>query len=285
MNKNLFIILFILFFTNSIVNGQSNERIAAVNYNKGLDKYNQKKYKEADSLFSVALKYFSFPDAFLNLALTRLNLEDKCGYCNNLDSAQMYCDWYAMIYFTQNCKKRDSINYVNNINNDSIYYSIIETETCSNKQYQYFFIKNFKSGKIKIYYIIKDTQANNNEVDYKTSFPVFSKIPSNRLNFFIIENIPENTNIDPILYNFITNNLKYYQGTKKKQIYGKANIGFEFEENGDLYDIRLYRGAKKDYDKITMNVIKPNPKFIPKKDFVKPDDVNIIIPVYFSLDL
>ena len=146
MKKSLLFLFVIIIATNYILVAQDKENLALDYFNKGLDVFKQKKYKEADSLFSISAKIYPFSETFYTLARTKYNLKDVCGYCNNLDSAAQYGDMDALKLFFTNCIRRDSINYDNNLQKDSIFYSILVTETCSNKKHQYFYIKNLNSG-------------------------------------------------------------------------------------------------------------------------------------------
>jgi hypothetical protein len=82
-------------------------------YNEGLQMFRGKKYKAAESLFTLSAEILPHPDTFYNLALTKYNLKDTCGFYKDVKLASLYGNTEAgKLYFTK-CIKHDTVKYIN----------------------------------------------------------------------------------------------------------------------------------------------------------------------------
>jgi len=280
--KKCILFLFIIIATNYILVAQDKKNLALEYFNKGLKMFKQKKYKEADSIFSISAKIHPFSATFYNLARTKYYLKDICGYCNNLDSAAQYGDMDAQKLFFTNCKRRDSINYDNNLHKDSIFYSIIETETCSNKKQQYFFIKNLNNGELTGFYILSNDSLKNEEEDFNTKFPDLNKISYERVTY-ITDGMPVFPGGENALLNFIANNLIYPKDALSKGIQGKVFVYFVINKEGGVEQIEIKQSIHPLLDEEAIRVVKLMPKWKPGIQKGKLVKVAFTVPINFSL--
>jgi len=192
MKKSILLILVLMLALNNILFAQhndtkekdksnvnldenTNKELALRYFNKGSKKFKKMKFELADSLYSISVKIYPLAETYYNLAITKYHLRDKCGYCNNMNNAAKFGHTEARKLFLSNCIKRDSINYDNNFHKDTIFYSIIETEICSNKKDQIFYIKNLNNGNLRSFNGINNYNLTNEEEDFITKFPGLKK--------------------------------------------------------------------------------------------------------------
>jgi TonB family protein len=101
--RKLLIVLLIVFTVNYAFSQKY------LKYNtEGIELFKQKKYKEADSLFSLAIKKqpksYKNPDSYFNRGRTRLYLLDTSGYCSDMESAaDKYNDYRAIKQYKKSC--------------------------------------------------------------------------------------------------------------------------------------------------------------------------------------
>ena len=279
----VFLLLIVVFSSNKVI-GQYDKELSYIFYNKGAEMYNQKRYKEADSLFTKAIKAFAFNDAFYNLAMTKRVLKDVCGYCNYLDSAAQYGDEEAEKLFNKNCIRKDSIFYDNTLHPDTICYSITETATCSNSRKIKFYNKTIHDDRFTSsdYYeedsIIKKAQ------DIKF-FLTFKKSEYETLKSYpIVEAMPQFPGGEQALREYIANNVKYPDLAKENGIYGKVIVYFVINENGLIEQIEVKRKVNLLLDSEAVRVIKNMPKWKPGTQRGKTVKVSFTVPINFALN-
>jgi hypothetical protein len=78
-------------------------------YEKGLKAFNEQKYREADSLYTISELIKQHPDTYYNRALTRAALNDPRGYCEDICSAATMGDRECDTIFRRECGTVDTI--------------------------------------------------------------------------------------------------------------------------------------------------------------------------------
>lgn len=78
-------------------------------YELGNIAFAKKDYKTADSLFSLSLKLDPHPDTYYNRAASRFKLQNKEGYCSDLENASYLNDQEAYKLFCKDCLKTDTL--------------------------------------------------------------------------------------------------------------------------------------------------------------------------------
>ncbi len=78
-------------------------------YEKGLKAFNEQKYREADSLYTISEIIKQHPDTYYNRALTRAALNDPQGYCEDICSAATMGDRECDTIFRRECGTVDTI--------------------------------------------------------------------------------------------------------------------------------------------------------------------------------
>jgi TonB family protein len=277
-------ILVLLITSNSLVFGQNSGDKSIDYYNKGLDMFQQKKYKEAAELFSLSADIVPHPDTYYNLAMTKLLLLDTCGYCENMSKAATYGDPEAGKLFVSFCNKyEDIINYDNSLHPDSLFFSSVKSGFCSNDKKRIFSIKNIQTGELTSFYISgNDTSANSKE-DFLTTFPDLNKIDPKRIFYDGLEQLPQYPGGDDERIYFINSNLKYPLIAKEKGIQGTVYVSFVIEEDGSINDVKVVKGIGGGCDEECVKVVISMPKWIPAKLNGKPVRVQFTMPIKFVL--
>lgn len=102
--------------------------------------------------------------------------------------------------------------------------------------------------------------------------------------FTIVEQMPQFPGGDAELMKYIQKNIKYPPIAKENGITGTVYVQFVVDQNGEVVDIVVVRGApSKDLDQEAMRVIKSLPKWTPGKQTGKPVRVQFTLPIKFVL--
>lgn len=80
-------------------------------YNRGIDAFEKYNFREADSLFTLALSSYKNEDVYYNRAMTKVLLKDTLGFCSDLNIAAyiFYDKTAAQIFNHSCCNKADTI--------------------------------------------------------------------------------------------------------------------------------------------------------------------------------
>ena len=99
----------------------------------------------------------------------------------------------------------------------------------------------------------------------------------------IVEEMPEFPGGDEALRKYINDNLKYPEEAKELGLEGKVYIHFVINENGEVEDAQIARGADPILDKEAIRVVQSLPKWKPGKKDGRLVKVALVTPVSFSL--
>lgn len=218
--------------------------------------------EKADSLFSSALRVYPNVDAYFNKGLTRLNLKDQCGFCENMYKAAFYEDIEA----------------------DSLYKKYCITITKMLKS-RYDSLVPFLAG--KVYEIIeKDRCGIHDKIDFydeKDSLLASLQVLEGRYFYSGLSYKARYPGGQEILDSFISNNLVYPQQAYDEKIQGKVYASFVIDEVGKVKDARIVSGVHPLLDQAALDVIRQIPKWYPATNKGKPVREIVTLNVSFSL--
>lgn len=101
--------------------------------------------------------------------------------------------------------------------------------------------------------------------------------------FLVVEQMPEYPGGDDAYKLFLQNNIRYPQSAKENGIEGTVYLSFEVNKKGKIRNVTVLRGVDVDIDSEAVRVVKMMPDWIPGIQRGKPVDVNITLPIKFSL--
>lgn len=85
------------------------------------------------------------------------------------------------------------------------------------------------------------------------------------------------------LMDYLKSNIKYPVEAREMGIEGKVYIGYVVKTDGSISDVKVRRGVHQTLDREAIRVIKSMPNWIPGKQDGKPVNVQMTIPVKFTL--
>jgi TonB family protein len=255
-------------------------------YNKGLKMFDQAKYHEADSLFTLSTQFMPFRDTYYNLALTKFHLGDTCGFCDNLKNADKLGDVEAEKLFNAKCHIKRKVNFKNNLHPDSLFYAFFVKSICTNKIVERrFVIKNIKSGSESIYNEITIDSSGKNLMNIPGSFPDLKNFDVDDTSIYsVTEIMPFFPGGDSERIKLIGYNILYPEMAKVKGTQGTVVIGFIIEKDGSLTNIKVVKGIGSGCDEETIRVVKLFPKWIPGIKSGKPVRVQYYMKIPFTLN-
>ncbi len=256
--KTLFILLFISF---SLV-GLGQDLKSQLFVNEGIIQMQTGNLQKADTLFNKALDFYPNVDAYFNKALTRLNMKDECGFCENMYMASFYDDLEADSLYRKYCvsttkmlvSKYDSL--VPLILNKQ--YEIIEIDKCGQREKIDFYNK---SDSLLASLQIIHGRYYYSKLSYKARYPGGQEM----------------------LDKFISNNLVYPEEAIRDSIQGTVYASFVINENGRVLDARIVNGVHPLLDAAALEVIRSIPKFYPATDKGTPQREIVTLSVNFGL--
>ena len=100
----------------------------------------------------------------------------------------------------------------------------------------------------------------------------------------IVEEMPKFPGGEEAMFKFISENVKYPQEAKDKNISGRVFVNFVVEKDGSVDEVNVLRSIGGGCDEEAVRVVKSMPKWTPGKQKGKPVRVSYIIPFVFKLD-
>ncbi len=275
----------LLVLANCCAFAQKKEKTYLDYYNQGLEKFQQKNYTEAESLFTQSIRMSAHGDTYFNLALTKMKLMDTCGYCDNLKIARQYGDKKADSIYNKNCLHRNLIHYDNRKHPDSSFYSEMAKYVCKNKSELVieYYIKNLITSQISSYTETYTDSVNFREKKAFTTFPDLKKFSADNVVFTVVEVMPVYPGGEEERIKFLSSNVKYPEDAKKKGIQGTVFVTFVIEEDGSVGDVKVLRGIGGGCDEEAVRVVKMMPKWTPGRQSGKVVRVQFNMPLRFTL--
>ena len=254
-------ILFIAFFIGLSIITQAQDLKSQLFVNEGIIQMQNGNLHKADSLFATALDFHPNVDAYFNKALTRLNLQDECGFCENMYMASFYGDLEADSLYRKYCvsttkmlvSKYDSL--VPLILNKQ--YEIIEIDKCGQREKIDFYDKS--DSLLASLQIIKGRYYYS-KLSYKARYPGGQEM----------------------LDKFISKNMVYPEQALKDSIQGRVYASFVINEEGRVMDARIVNGVHPLLDAAALEVIRSIPKFYPATDKGIPKREIVTLNVNFA---
>ena len=99
-----------------------------------------------------------------------------------------------------------------------------------------------------------------------------------------VDEMPKFPGGEQAMFKFISENVKYPQEAKDKNISGRVFVNFVVEKDGSVDDVKVLRSIGGGCDEEAVRVVKSMPKWTPGKQKGKPVRVSYIIPFVFKLD-
>lgn len=260
MKLKLFISAFILFFSSAIIHAQDLRNQFFVS--EGIKQLELGNLEKADTLFNAALEVYPNVDAYFNKALTRLNMKDQCGFCENMHMAAFYEDMEADSLYKKYCvsetkmleSKYDSL--VPFLLNKQ--YEIIQKDKCGTREKVDFYDQN--DSLISSLQIING-QLFYSQLSYKARYP----------------------GGQAMLDKFIEKNMIYPKQAEEEKIQGRVYASFVVDENGRVQDARIVNGVNPLLDEEALRVISMIPKWYSATNKGKPVRDLVTLNVNFSL--
>lgn len=100
----------------------------------------------------------------------------------------------------------------------------------------------------------------------------------------IVEQMPQYTGGEEAMMKYVSENIKYPQAAKDKNIAGRVFVSFVIEKDGSVNEVKVMRGIGGGCDEEAVRVIKEMPKWKPGMQKGKPVRVNYMMPIFFKLD-
>ena len=100
----------------------------------------------------------------------------------------------------------------------------------------------------------------------------------------IVDEMPKFPGGEEAMFKFISENVKYPQEAKDKNISGRVFVNFVVEKDGSVDEVNVLRSIGGGCDEEAVRVVKSMPKWTPGKQKGKPVRVSYIIPFVFKLD-
>jgi len=278
------ILLVLLVLSNSLTFGQDNISKSDKALDSGIGKYNKQEYEKADEFLKKSIKNYPQQEAYYYLALTALALKDTCEYCNNINYGGGFVGEDARKLYDSLCFKRKIINYNNGSSPARIYFSELATQICTKKTYQKFYIKNVKNGLVSSFDPVNYDSVASREIDFFVKHPELMDISSDKLIFFVVEEMPEYSGGDEARIKFLIAHLRYPQIAKESGIQGTVYVSFIVESDGSVSNVKVLRGVGGGLDEESVRVVELMPKWIPGKCDGVPVRVQFNMPLRFTLD-
>ncbi|MBE0662867.1 MAG: energy transducer TonB [Bacteroidales bacterium] len=122
-------------------------------------------------------------------------------------------------------------------------------------------------------------------IEYQPSEPFMeAEVAEDNEVFVVVEELPQFPGGQEALHKFLSQNLKYPQSAKQEKIQGTVYVTFIISNDGNVDSASILLGVHWSLDEEAMRVIRDMPQWIPGKLRGKPVNVQITMPVRFTLE-
>ncbi|MDP1803190.1 MAG: energy transducer TonB [Bacteroidota bacterium] len=239
------LLCFLCFATNS--SAQAGKALEL--FNQGNKAHSKKKYRAADSLFTLSINLKATSQAYVNRAATRKKLNDNKGYCMDLWTATNMFNKEATVLFSEDCSKTDTLyKDANQKITDNSNYVFKEAISSCELIGSYDYIKyNTKNEIVLSYYKMgKDT------IYRQGSEMTMPEFPGGGFN---------------AMRTFINGNMNYPTYARENGLSGKVWVSFMVSKTGKIENAVVAYGMK-DCDECNaeaLRVVSLMPQWIPGK--------------------
>ena len=272
-----FISVFILYGLTSF---SQTETIAL--YNEGVKAMSIAEYKQADSLFSLAITLgYKNKDIYFNRALARKRLSNDCGFCIDLICATELGDSLANSAFWRTCPKVDSVficdeNIKAVFNRSFVFIDVTHRDPKTHVQR----INTVASwGKV-----VSMRAINGTDTIYK-EYSTISNPSTEVYDLVGIQEPPTYPGGDESMMKFLSKNISYPSSARHNGIQGKVYVTFVVDEFGYVTNVEIYKGVQggSTLNEEALRVVKLMPKWSSGKQDGKRVQVRFILPIFFRL--
>jgi TonB family protein len=113
----------------------------------------------------------------------------------------------------------------------------------------------------------------------------FAQTTAEQTPYVAVEEMPQFPGGNPALYKYISNNMRYPESAREKNIQGKVVIKFCVTANGSIDQISVLKGLSPDVDAEAIRVVKTFPVFSPGKKEGVAVPVWYLVPITFKSNL
>ncbi len=262
------ILLSILILNSFLIFSQKANHI--INFEKGTEALDAKKYQEAISFLSLSIDENPIADAYFNRAIAYFDLGDTCIFCKDLKKASNFGDKQAEELYSKNCL----ISIISNEIPDSIksrYPDVTQLKTVHQKC----------SSEITVFGVIGNSAYSKpiRLSELKNSALFADKVEV----FTIVENMPQYPGGENARNQLLATNIIYPSAATKYGIQGTVYISFIVENDGTVSNVKVLRGIGGGCDEESVRVVKLMPKWTPGTQKGKPVRVLFNMPIYYKL--
>ncbi|MBA2612483.1 MAG: energy transducer TonB [Bacteroidetes bacterium] len=236
-------------------------------YNAGTKAYGKKKYRAADSLFTLSINLKATTDAYVKRAASRQKLNDKKGACMDLSSAANMGSKDGLVLFREDCSKTDTV-YKDAAQNKSDATNFVTKEAIETCELlgSYDYIKYNHKGEILLSYY----KSGNDTVFRQGSEMSMPEFPGGGYNK---------------MRDFISKNTNYPSQARENGLSGKVWISFMVNKNGKIEKPAVFKEMKDcpDCDAEALRVVSLMPLWVPAKRHGKAVTFYFRVPFTFKL--
>jgi len=259
--KNIFIILISFLFSTAAFCQKKSKKEDY--YNKGVELFGNEDYKNADSLFTLAITLNKRDkDAYYNRGIVRKKMGDESGFIYDMLHAIELHDSVANITFWKHKRMPDTLlSYSNKTtiqlanNSATMKFLSSQLDTC----WTSYFVK--EKGLQLLYWITK----NDTIYTYSAEMPTDS--------------------ITGDVYKVVRKTIRYPQNAKENGIQGTVYIAMFIDKDGKASKTQIYKGVKggEDLEAEALRIVMSFDKWSPLKVNGKPVKSLVILPIRFKL--
>lgn len=105
----------------------------------------------------------------------------------------------------------------------------------------------------------------------------------NPLNFHVMEELPQFPGGAVEMMKWLTKNLKYPEGARRRKKQGRVVVQFDINTDGKVSDIKIIKSVDPQLDKEALRVVRMMPDWKPGVQNDTPCRTRVVIPVWFRL--
>jgi len=259
MLRTFFLFFLILFLNKTFAQKDT----AFVYYELGLKAFNDKQYKKADSLYSLSLNIKMHPDTYYNRALTRMKLNNKQGYCEDICRAATMGDRESDTIFRTDCGSADTA------------YFDADNKPASRAKHSHFSVV-YQSVYPKGNFIVTYRK--------KAPFPEVNTYTLSPINVSADEVFPEFNGGAEALKAYLAKNIKLPAEVTTKAVSGQVYMNFVVNRLGYLENISVVKGIDKcaACNKEAVRLVSSMPRWKPGVLKGKTEKCSYNLPISFN---
>jgi TonB family protein len=233
------------------------------NYQLGSKALEDKRYADAISFLSLSIDENPTANAYFNRSVAFYYLSDTCNFCADLANASDLNDTEAKKIYVSKCHMV-SVSEIIPDSLKAIYPEIKFIRTIHKKCY-------FENNVIYIYEDSNNVSLNGKANSYSSDI------------FDSVQEMPSFKGGQDSLDTYLANHVKYPKLARDYGISGITSLRFVVNQNGEISDVKVYRGIGGGCDEEAFYAIRSMPKWNPGKQNGIPVRVYCNIEVKFGI--